>query len=119
MSRKGWFVVKRKTQRKRLIRKLKGLRLEMKKRRHDTIRAQCRWLGAVLRGHYAYFGITGNAASITRFHHQTTRWWLWVLRRRGQRPKLPWDRFRAILARFPLPAPRIVHNWRYRVNAVG
>ena len=112
VSRNGRFMVKRKTQRKRLIRKLKELRLEMKKRRHDTIRAQSRWLGAVLRGHYAYFGITGNAASIAHFHLQLTRGWLWVLRRRGQRPKLPWDRFRATLARFPLPAPRIVHNWR-------
>ena len=50
VSRNGRFMVKRKTQRKRLIRKLKELRLEMKKRRHDTIRAQARWLGAVLRG---------------------------------------------------------------------
>ncbi|CAH2407629.1 hypothetical protein MES5069_600001 [Mesorhizobium escarrei] len=119
VSRNGRFMVKRKTQRKRLIRKLKELRLEMKKRRHDTIRAQSRWLGAVLRGHYAYFGITGNAASIARFHLQLTRGWLWVLRRRGQRPRLPWDRFRATLARVPLPAPRIVHNWRSSANAVG
>jgi RNA-directed DNA polymerase len=112
VSRNGRFMVKRKTHRKRLIRKLKELRLEMKKRRHDTIRAQARWLGAVLRGHYAYFGITGNTAGITRFHREVKRWWLWVLRRRGQRHRLTWDRFTATLERFPLPAPRIVHNWR-------
>jgi group II intron reverse transcriptase/maturase len=119
VTRKGRFMVQRKTQRTRLIRKLKELRREMKKRRHDPIPVQGQWLGSVLRGHYAYFGITGNADSITKFHLAVVHWWHWVLRRRGQRPKLPWDRFNAILARFPLPRPRIVHNWRYQRNALG
>ena len=118
VTRKGRFMVQRKTQRTRLIRKLKELRREMKKRRHDPIPVQGQWLGSVLRGHYGYFGITGNADSITKFHLAVVHWWHWVLRRRGQRPKLPWDRFNAILARFPLPRPRIVHNWRYQRNAL-
>jgi len=114
VTRKGRFMVQRKTQRTRMIRKLKELRLEMKKRMHDPIPDQSRWLGSVLRGHYAYFGITGNADGIGRFHRQLVRWWHWVLRRRGQRPHLPWDRFNAILQRHPLPPPRLVPNWRLR-----
>ena len=113
VTRQGRFMVQRKTQRSRMIRKLKELRLAMKKRKHDPIAEQSRWLGSVLRGHYAYFGITGNSASITKFHAAVVQWWRWVLRRRGQRPKLPWERFIAILTRFPLPRPRLVHNWRY------
>ena len=112
-------MVQQKTQRKRLIRKLKELRLAMRKRMHDPVPEQCRWLGAVLRGHYAYFGITGNAKSIDKYYREVVRWWRWVLRRRGQRPKLPWERFDAILKRHPLPMPRIVHNWRYPMKAIG
>lgn len=109
-------MVKLKTQRTRIIRKLKELRVAMKKRRHDPLPDQSRWLGAILRGHYAYFGITGNADGIVRFHTAVVQWWRWVLRRRGQRPKLPWDRFAAILERHPLPPPRLVHNWRYQTT---
>ena len=115
-TRKGGFMVKLKTQRTRMIRKLKELRIQMKKRRHESVVAQSRWLAAVLRGHYAYFGITGNAAGIAKFYLAVVRWWRWVLRRRGQRPKLPWERFAAILSRHPLPPPRLVHNWRYRAT---
>ena len=111
-TRKGRFMVMRKTQRTRMIRKLKELRREMKLRRHASLLAQRKWLAAVLRGHYGYFGITGNGRSIACFHIQIVKWWRWVLRRRGQRPKLPWERFNAILERFTLPRPRIVHNWR-------
>ena len=119
VTRKGGVMVQRKTQRTRMIRKLKELRAAMKKRRHDPVADQSRWLGAVLRGHYAYFGITGNSARITKFHLAVVQWWRWVLRRRGQRPKLPWARFKAILNRFALPRPRIVHNWRYQMRALG
>ncbi len=111
-SRAGGLVAKLKTQRMRMISKLKELRVEMKRRRHEPVADQSRWLGSVLRGHYGYFGITGNASSIGKFHRGVVLWWQWVLRRRGQRPKLPWQRYAAILARHPLPTPRIVHNWR-------
>ena len=113
-TRSGSFMVKLKTQRTRMIRKLKELRVEMKKRRHHSIAEQKLWLGRVLRGHYAYFGITGNSTALAQFHTAVVKWWRWVLRRRGQRPKLPWERFNAILRSHPLPSPRIVHNWRYQ-----
>ncbi|MFQ5973863.1 MAG: group II intron reverse transcriptase/maturase [Alphaproteobacteria bacterium] len=113
-TRDGRFMVQRKTQRKRVLRKLKALRREMKRRMHASLRDQQQWLSSVLRGHYAYYGITGNARSLSRFYHQVVRAWRWALRRRGQRPHLPWDRFRFLLRIFPLPPPRIVHSWRYR-----
>jgi RNA-directed DNA polymerase len=111
----GYLVAKLKTQRERMISKLKVLRREMKARRHMTVAEQQQWLTSVLRGYYAYYGITGNARDIARFYLQVVRWWHWVLRRRGQRPKLPWERFNAILSRHPLPTPRIVHDWRRAV----
>lgn len=110
-AREGGFVVKRRTQRKRRMRKLKALRREMRARQHEPLKDQQRWLSAVLRGHYAYYGIRGNAASLKRFFRQVVRGWLSALRRRGQRPHLPWERYRRILTLFPLPPPRLQHAW--------
>jgi len=104
------FLLCRKTQRKRMIRKPRGPRREMRRRMHQRLRDQHRWLAAVLRGHYAYFGIPGNSSCLGRFRLQVMKAWRRVLLRRSQRPKLSWERFNAILKDFPLPRGR-VHVW--------
>ena len=111
-TRDGRFIAKCRTQSKRKIRKLKALRQEMKRRMHRPLGEQQRWLSWVLRGHYAYYGITGNYRSLAGFFGQVMEGWLQALRRRSQRPHLPWERFHRILEAFPLPEPRIVHDWR-------
>ncbi len=111
-TRAGRFMVQRKTQGKRMIRKLKALRLEMARRRHRTLQDQQGWLSAVLRGYYAYYGIPGNSRSLWRFYEQVKRAWLRALRRRGQRHRLTWQRYDALRDAFPLAKPRIVHDWR-------
>ena len=77
------------------------------------VRKQQAWLNSVLRGHYAYCGITGNSRSIDRFRTAVLRAWRYVLMRRGNRNRLYWARFSALLLRFPLAPARIVHVWRY------
>ena len=52
-------MVQRKTQRKRMVRKLKALRQEMKQRMHSSLRDQQQWLSSVLREYHAYYEITG------------------------------------------------------------
>ena len=111
-TRDGRFMVQRKTQGKRMTRKLKDLRQEMARRRHHRLRDQHGWLSSVLRGYYAYYGITGNSRSLWRFYEQVKRAWLRALRRRGQRHRLTWQRYDALLEAFPLAKPRIVHDWR-------
>ena len=112
-TRDGRFMVQRKSQGKRVIRKLKALRQEMKRRRHWAMRDQQAWLAAVLRGHYAYYGVTGNFRSLRGFYEQVRAAWLCALRRRSQRHHLNWQRFAARLEVFPLPTPRIVRSWRH------
>jgi len=94
-----------------MIRKLKELRLEMWRRMHERLRDQHAWLCSVLRGHYAYFGISGNSTALGRYRLQVMKAWRRVLLRRSQRPKLLWGRFNAILKIFRLPVGR-VHGWR-------
>ena len=96
-----------------MVRKLKDLRREMKRRMHRRVREQHVWLSAVLRGHYGYYGITGNSRSLERFHRQVIRSWRFALTRRSQRHRLTWARYNQFLEVFPLPPPRIVHIWRY------
>ena len=113
-TRQGRFMALRKTQRRRMIAKLKELRQAMRRRMHTPVGKQQAWLNSVLRGHYAYYGITGIRRSIHRFRTEVVRAWRYVLMRRNDRRRLYWARFNSLLLRFPLVAARIVHVWRYR-----
>ena len=78
-SRDGKFIVKRKTQRKRKIRKLKELRIEARRRMHSPVAKQHEWLSAVLRGHFAYYGLPSNMRSMVGFAYEVRRLWLRVV----------------------------------------
>jgi hypothetical protein len=107
-TRDGRFVVKRRTDRKRITRKLREIRVEMRRRMHAPVAAQHRWLCSVLRGHYAYYGLPSNWRPMAGVRDEIRRRWYAVLRRRSQR-RLTWDQFTKLLERFPLPPPRITH----------
>ena len=109
-TRDGRFIVKRKTQSQRLTRKLKALRQEASRHMHATLAEQHRWYSSILSGHYGYYGVSHNFPALSAFHGEVRRIWLWCLRRRSQKARcLNWDRFSAMLERFPLPDPKITH----------
>ena len=66
-TRDGRFKLLRVTVRKRLRAKLKQVKAELLRRRHLPIPEQGRWLGAVVRGHLAYYAVPGNARAIKTF----------------------------------------------------
>jgi group II intron reverse transcriptase/maturase len=113
-SRRGSWVIKRKTAAKRLCRALKRTAAWCKRHRHDRITDQRRTLARQLQGHYNYYGITGNFRSMMTFLHKVEYIWQRWLSRRSQRSKIRWDQFEAWLRRYPLPHPRVVHSI-YRV----
>ncbi|WP_288006783.1 reverse transcriptase domain-containing protein, partial [Acidiphilium sp.] len=84
----GRFIVRRKTQRKRMIRKLKEMRLEMRRRMHIPVTDQWQWLSAVLRGHYAYYGLSGNYRAMKRFLQEVEQIWQRTLARRSQKSRM-------------------------------
>ena len=84
-SRDGRFVVKRRTDRRRLTRKLHAVRVEQRRRRHTPLPAQYRWLYSVLRGHYRYYGLPSNWHAMDGSYGEVRRGWYRVLRRRSQR----------------------------------
>ncbi len=116
-TRSGRFMVKRKTQGKRLCRKLKQLRAEARRRMHQPVAEQHKWLSQVLHGHYAYFGVPCNFRSLQTFWWEVGRLWHRALRRRDRKRSLSWERFLQLLEHFPLPRPRITHG-RHPAGAV-
>jgi RNA-directed DNA polymerase len=104
----GWFTVRRQTVKKRLRGKLQAVRQELRKRWHERIAETGGWLRSVVQGYFNYHAVPGNFASLQTFRREVARAWLEALRRRSQRDRLPWERFRSIIDRY-LPLPRILH----------
>ena len=63
-----------------------------------------------LRGHYAYYGITGNSAALSRFLYSAERAWRYWLNTRSWKAQMPWVKFAPLLRRYPLPPARVVHS---------
>jgi len=110
-SRTGTWIVRRSTAKDRLRRALVRVGEWCRKHRHDKVSAQQQALAQKLKGHYAYYGITGNSRALQRFLLGVNRAWRKWLNRRSQRARMHWERMQALLERYPLPPPRIVHSY--------
>jgi len=107
ISRKGIWVVKRKTAKDRFARALKAVTEWCRKNRHLPVKEQWQALKRKLSGHYGYYGITGNSRALCRFDYFVKLAWRKWLSRRSQRAYLSWEKFGRLLAHYPLPAPAI------------
>jgi len=110
-SRRGTWVIKRKTARQRLSRALKRLAAWCRHNRHRPIAEQHRELCQKIRGHFAYYGITGNHRWLRKFREGVKKLWQkWLHRRSRSSTDMPWDRFTHLLQRYRLPPVKIVHS---------
>jgi group II intron reverse transcriptase/maturase len=107
VTRRGGWAVQRKTAGDRFSRALRAVSAWCRVHRHLPICVQWDKLSLKLRGHYAYYGIPGNARGLDRFRHFCERVWRKWLSRRSHRARIPWERFALIQARYPLPAIRL------------
>jgi RNA-directed DNA polymerase len=111
-SRGGRWYMACKTRRARLHRAMQAVYAWCRDHRHWNIGEQHAGLRSRLQGHYNYFGVNGNSRSLATLDNYATRTWYRWLRRRSQRVRLTWQRFRDLLKDFPLPRPRIrVQIW--------
>jgi hypothetical protein len=110
VTREGNFALVRHTTRKRLTAKLRSIGVELRRRRHDPIPAQGRWLSSVLRGHFNYYAVPTNIMALDTFRYAVTQRWYRSLRRRSQRRRLNWKRMDVLATRW-LPRPHILHPW--------
>ena len=110
-SHRGKWIVKQKTARQRLSRGFKRIAQWCRHNRHLQVSEQHRELCRKLRGHFAYYGITGNGLWLKKFEQGVRRiWQKWLPRRSRSSTDMPWDRFRRLMERYRFPPPRIVHS---------
>ena len=110
-TRRGYWVIKRKTVGKRLRRFMKAVWTWCRDNRHEPLQEQYRTLCSKLRGYYQYYGIRGNFKMLEVVFEHTERAWRYWLSRRSHKGHLNWQKFIASLRNMPpLPKPRIVHS---------
>jgi RNA-directed DNA polymerase len=118
-SRRGYWVIKQKTATDRLSRAVRRVGQWCRDHRHLPVGEQHKELVLKVRGHYAYYGITGNAWMLKRFLRAVLRRWRYWLDRRSQRSYWTFERLNQLLARMPMPQPIPVHSsWRPRSETV-
>ena len=109
-SRRGHFLLKRRSRRDRMRTKLQEIKEELRRRMHQPIPDQGRWLKQVVAGFFAYHAVPTNSAAIGAFRHHVTDLWRRTLRRRSQRDAMTWGRMTKLVDDW-LPKPRILHPW--------
>jgi group II intron reverse transcriptase/maturase len=109
-SLKGNWVVRRKTAKDRFKRALRRISMWCRKYRHAPIDLQHKRLSRKLRGHDAYYGITGNGKALASLRYHVERSWFKWLRRRSWRSRWTWTRMCRLLEAMPLPSARVVHS---------
>ena len=109
-SQRGYWIVKWKTASDRFSRAVRSMDSWCRANRHLSLREQQQKLSEKLRGHYAYYGVTGNSAALSRFLHEVEcRWRKWLYRRNRLR-SLNWSLFRRLVQRYPLAPVRTVRS---------
>jgi len=108
--RSGVWVIGHKTAKSRLTRAIRKVSAWCRANRHRKVAEQFRGLVLKLRGHYQYYGITGNGRALRSFYESVRREWHRWLNRRSQRHTLTWRCFEELLQHYVLPAPIIVHS---------
>jgi RNA-directed DNA polymerase len=116
-SLRGYWVIKLKTAANRFSRAVRSIDSWCRNNRHISLSEQQQKLNEKLRGHYAYYGVTGNSGALSRFLWEVERRWRKWLYRRSRTRSMDWARFRRTLQRYPLARVRTVRSsYRHAAN---
>jgi RNA-directed DNA polymerase len=107
-SRKGGFLILRKTRADRMRAKLKEIKQGLRRRMHQTIGKQGQWLKQVVTGYFQYFAVPTNTRALSAFRYLVIDLWRRTLRRRSQRDRTTWERMKRLVRDF-IPALRVLH----------
>ena len=109
-SRRGKFLLTRKTRRDRMRAKLQAIKQELRQRRHQPIPVQGKWLRQVIKGYFNYHAVPTNSQAMATFRFLVTEFWQRSLRRRSQKDGMTWERITRLASDW-LPKPLIPHPW--------
>ncbi len=110
-DRKGYFLLGRKTSGKKFRRRCAEMKQWLQSVRNSLMLKEW-WpvLAAKIRGHYEYYGVSGNYLSILRYYRSVIRLAGKWLNRRSQIRSMSKIKFDDYMERYPLPKPKIRHN---------
>jgi len=117
-TRAGKFQIKRRTRADRMRAKLKLVQEEMRRRMHQPIPDQGKWLYYVVSGYFNYHAVPTNSRALVLFRTEIARRWRRVLIRRSERAELNWKQMKQLVDTW-LPKPRILHPWPDKRFAVS
>jgi len=108
--RKGAFVVRHKTSAKKYQESVKRLKEWMRSMKNMRPLPEL-WntLSLKLKGHYQYYGVSGNLRKLRSFECEAELLAFKWLNRRSQKRSWNWEQFHRYLERYPLPQPKIVY----------
>jgi hypothetical protein len=104
----GYFIVRRKTARKRMGAMRKALPQQLRQRRHEPIAETGQWLGSIVQGYFNYPAVPGNTRTLGTFRRRVIRLWRRQLCLRRQKTRPNWRRFKVLIHRW-IPTQRIMH----------
>jgi hypothetical protein len=109
--------VKRKTISKRMRSKLLEIKQQLRRRMHESVVVNAKWLRSIVQGYFNYHAVPGNTDSLSAFRYRVIRLWRTMLIHRGQKHHLTWERMRRLADRW-LPQPCVLHPYpRVRFDA--
>jgi len=103
---RGWHVSWR-TRTASLRRAINNAHELCRRQRHLPVPVQHQALRRRIQGHFNYFGVNDNQRSLAVLCHHVRRSWYKWLRRRSQRSRLNWERFKDLMRDFPLPNSKV------------
>ena len=116
-TRTGQFQIKRKSRSDRMRAKLGEIKLMLRRRMHQPISEQGKWLGQVIRGYFNYHAVPTNGRALDVFRHRVTDLWRRTLQCRSQKDRITWERMTQLVDAW-LPKPHILHPWPSKRFAV-
>jgi RNA-directed DNA polymerase len=109
-SRRGKFLLRRKSRQDRMRAKLRDIKQQLRERMHQSIPEQGKWLRQVINGYFNFHAVPTNSRALGVFRHRVTLHWRRVLQHRSHKAEMTWDRMRKLVKDL-LPKPRIRHPW--------
>jgi group II intron reverse transcriptase/maturase len=109
-TRRGRFLITRKSRSDRMRAKLKEIKKGLRLRMHEPIPQQGKWLARVVGGYFNYHAVPTNGPTLATFRFLIAELWRRTLRRRSQKDRMSWQRITRLVDRW-LPPPRILHPW--------
>ena len=93
-----------------MVAKLKAIKAELQRRKHDRTSQTGAWLRSVVTGYYQHHAVPGNIDQLRLFRQRVNRLWRGVLIRRSQRARKKWEKFVPVFDKW-IPTPRVLHPY--------